>query len=82
MKTIKIDGRELTYRQLNFGHIMLWCQENNQVAWLKVKVHETVGDRKISYIEVKRDWALTFAPEIVPVAKPKKKSMIDLVDAL
>jgi hypothetical protein len=36
----------------------------------------------ISFIEVKKDFAVKFAPEILPTAKEKKKSMLDLVDAL
>ena len=36
----------------------------------------------ISFIEVKRDFAKKFCPEILPVAKPKKLSMLELVNAL
>lgn len=77
----------MNYRTLNIEEIIAWCKENNQVQWIKDKVHETRKDkdgneRAITFIEVKREFAKTFMPEILPVAKPKRKTMLELVDEL
>lgn len=36
----------------------------------------------ISFMELKREFAKEFCPDILPVAKPKKKSMKELIAAL
>jgi hypothetical protein len=83
MNTINVNGKAITYQGLKFEDIIEWCKANNQVAWLKEEVHKTNAKGKaISFIEIKRNFAKAFAPEILPVAKPKKKTMIDLVDEL
>jgi hypothetical protein len=105
MEFIAIKGEPVTYQNLTIEDIIAWCQENDEVMWLKAKVKEKrvrkvypkkegtnkadrtaapVGTKttKISFIELKHDFAEKFCPDILPVAKPKKKSMLDLIDAL
>lgn len=104
MEYIVIKGEPVYYKDLTIEHIIAWCQENEQVPWLKVKVKEKrvrhtyprkengrqdkkaypTGTRttKISFMEVKYDFATRFCPEILPTKKPKKKSMLELVDEL
>lgn len=35
VKTVDIGGTEATYQDLTIDDIILWCQLNNQIAWLK-----------------------------------------------
>lgn len=104
MEFIAIKGEPVYYQDLTIEDIIAWCQENNEVMWLKAKVKEKkvrkvypkkengkqdkkaepIGTKttKISFMELKHDFAEKFCPDILPKAKPKKKSMLDLVDAL
>lgn len=80
----------MDYKKMTFNDIVEWCKANNQVEWLKKKVETPVEDkdkdgnefkRDISFIEIKRDFAEKFMPEIAP-KKTKKPSMKDIVAAL
>lgn len=76
----------MEYRKMKIEDIIEWCKANNQVAWLKDKVHEVKkdkdgNDRAITFVEIKREFCEKFMPDILPVAN-KKKSMIELIDAL
>jgi hypothetical protein len=80
----------MDYKKMTFNDIVEWCKANNQVEWLKKEVETIVVDEKdgveferdISFIEIKRDFAEKFMPEIAPQKKPKKPSMKDIVAAL
>lgn len=81
----------MDYKKLTFNDIVEWCKANNQVEWLKKEVETIVVDedkdgkefeRDITFIEIKRDFAEKFMPEIAPQRKPKKPSMKDIVAAL
>lgn len=81
----------MDYKKMKFNDIVEWCKANNQVEWLKKEVEIIVVDedkdgnefeRDISFIEIKRDFAEKFMPEIAPQRKPKKPTMKDIVAAL
>lgn len=76
----------MDYQHMKIEHIIEWCKKNNQIDWLKETINKTFptedGERRISFIEVKRAFAQKFMPNIIPVAKPKKPSMYDLVNSL
>ena len=78
----------MDYMKMNLDDVIAWCEENNQVNWLKAEARKTKTgkdgkEKKISFIELKRNFALKFMPEIVPVAKTEKKpSMYDRIAAL
>ena len=42
----------------------------------------TVEMRKISFVQIKNDFIDTFMPDLKPVAKAKKPTMYDIVNAL
>ena len=79
----------MNYKTMNFEQVVEWCKENNQLEWLKATVAKTLptkdgkGTRHINFLEVKREFARKFMPEIVPVRKtPKKPSMKEILEAL
>lgn len=78
----------LDYMKMDIDTIIAWCKEHNQVEWLKAAAAKKVvtadgKERNITFIELKREFALKFVPEIVPVAKKEKKpSMFDKIAAL
>ena len=73
----------MDYKKLTFNDIVAWCKANNQVEWLKAEVNKKVGDRDITFIELKKNFAAMFMPEILPVAtKAKKPTMKDIAAAL
>lgn len=67
----------MNYKTMNLDDIVSWCQENNQVEWLKAQ-----GKAKKTFIEIKVNFAKKFMPEIMPKAKEKKPSMYDIINAL
>lgn len=75
----------MNYKTMKFEDILAWCKQNDQTAWLKGKVNEQVKDketgemRDISFIEVKRAFCKMFMPDLVPVEKPKKPTMKDIM---
>ena len=82
----------MNYKSMTVEDIINWCQENNQVEWLKNTMKKTtfifneegeiLKERKITFIELKLEFTKTFMPEIAPKTKPKKKTMYELVEAL
>lgn len=81
----------MDYKHIDFPYIVNWCKENKQTEWLKDVVNSQVpvdkedaskGMRDITFIEVKRIFCEKFMKELLPVAKPKKPSMKDIVNAL
>lgn len=78
----------LDYMKMDIDTIIEWCKENNQVEWLKAaaaqkKIGKDGEERSITFIELKREFALKFVPEIVPVAQKKKgASMFEKIAAL
>lgn len=82
--------KNISYKDMKFTDILNWCVLNGEKAWLAAKLDETrpgkpteeepnPEPRNISYIEVKRDFCEKFFPEKLPVAKPKPKSMRELL---
>lgn len=82
----------MNYQKMNLEDIIAWCKANNQVAWLKAENNKmfpvkdedgnVIGEREISFIELKVDFCKMFMPEIMPKAKPKKPTMKDRINAL
>lgn len=68
---------KLDYKKMNLDDIIDWCVANNEVDWLKKQsaAHKT-------FIEIKVAFAKKFMPEIMPVAKAKKPTMYDKINAL
>jgi hypothetical protein len=77
----------MEYKNMKIEDIIEWCQENNQVDWLKETVNKTFpteveGEvRKISFIELKLEFVRKFIPELAPKAK-EKISMYDRINSL
>lgn len=57
-----------TFKKCNGDDIINWCTDNNQVAWLKVAAADNQN-----FLKLKRAFFEKFAPELIPVAKPKTK---------
>lgn len=86
--------KTLTYRGLNFEDVIKWCQENNQIEWLKAEVDKVIPvegvtskgkpkkARKISLLEVMKNFVEKFRPELIPDKKDKKETFRDLVKKL
>lgn len=77
----------MDFKKMNIEDIIDWCKENGEVAWLKKESQKTFktkdgSTRKISFIEIKRNFAKKFMPAIIPTAKPKKPTMYDLINSL
>lgn len=74
----------MEYQAIKFNDIVEYCKANNQVEWLKKTVTDFEADkgRKITFIELKKEFATKFMPEIAPKAKEKKPSMYDIIASL
>ena len=92
----------MNYKTMSIDDIIIWCQENNQIAWLKeegarkvaCKVYPKVNGkadktqapkietRKITFIQIKKDFVEKFMPEIAPKAKAKEPTMYEKIAAL
>lgn len=77
----------MNYYKTNLDGIIEWCKANNQVEWLKKAAAKTIptetGSRKITFIELKREFFLTFMADKVPVAKKEKQpTMWDKINSL
>ena len=77
----------MDYKKMTINDIIDWCKANNEVEWLKAEVNKTITKdgktRDITFIEIKKDFATKFMPEILPVpTKAKKPTMKDLIAAL
>ena len=80
-------AKKYDYKKMNLDDIIEYCQDNNQIKWLKeiaknaYKTEE--GEyRDITFIELKLAFCKKFMPEIMPVAKPKQPTMIQRIEAL
>lgn len=74
----------MNYNTMKIEDIIKWCQDNNEVAWLKETASKTFTneegkERRISFIELKIEFVKKFMPEIAPKAGPKKPSMYDII---
>lgn len=67
----------MDYKTMSIEDIINWCQENNQVAWLKAQ-----AKNKPSFFIIKKAFVEKFMPEIKPVAKEKEPTMWDKIAAL
>lgn len=77
----------MDYKHLKIEDIIAWCKANNQVEWLKAEVNKTITKdgktRDITFIEIKKDFATMFMPDILPKKTVEKKpTMKDLINAL
>lgn len=82
----------MNYKTMGIDEVIEWCKENNQVEWLKktaakkyYTINKDTGEkkaRKITFIELKAEFVDKFMPEIKPVAKPKKPTMYEMIEAL
>lgn len=85
------EKKALTYRGLTFEQVIEWCQENNQIEWLKAECERMVPvegltkkgkprkPRKISMLEVMKNFVETFRKDLIPEEKPKKDTFRDKV---
>lgn len=74
----------MNFKKMKIEDIIDYCKKNNEVAWLKEevkKVNKKNGER-VRFFEIKLAFCEKFMPEIVPVAKPKKKNMYEIIDEL
>lgn len=88
------EKKTLTYRGLTFDDVVEWCKENNQIDWLKAECERLIPvegttkkgkpkkARKISLLEVMKDFVETFRKDLIPEEKPKKDTFRDLVKNL
>lgn len=58
----------MDYKALNYEAIENWCFENGKEDWLEARID-------LSFMALKYEFAKTFMPEILPVAKPKPLTM-------
>lgn len=76
----------MDYKTMNINDIVEWCKANNETEWLKKEASKTFTKdgktRRITFIEIKKDFVEKFMPEIAPKAKEKKPTMFDLIAAL
>lgn len=69
--------------------IIEYCKEKGEVDWLKACINEAVEpdkrgrNRKKSFIELRKEFAVKFMPEFAPKYETKNKpSMYDIINAL
>lgn len=67
----------MDYKTMTIDDIIAWCKANNQVDWLKAKAADKPG-----FLSLKKAFASTFMPEIIPVAKKKAPTMWDKIASL
>lgn len=72
----------MDYKTMKLDDIINWCKANNQVAWLKAEAAKTIGERRITFIELKKAFVDKFMPEIAPKAAKKAPTMFDKIAAL
>lgn len=92
-KAEKKENKTLEYRGLTFEDVIKWCQENNQIEWLKAecerrkpvegltKKGKPKKPRKISMLEVMKNFVEQFRPELIP-EKEEKETFRDKVRKL
>ena len=75
-------------KDIDFEFIKEYCVDNGHVDWLKKLAKSKVPNdkngvkRRISFIEIRNEFTKKFFPALVPVAKPKKKSIYDIIEEL
>lgn len=81
----------MTYKEMTIDYIIDWCKENNQIEWLKAENAKTFPvegttkkgkpkkPRKITLLEIKRNFVEKFMPELLPQEKPKKETFRDKI---
>lgn len=86
--------KPISYAGLTFEDIIKWCQENNRIEWLKTECARTFPvegltkkgkpkkDRKISQLEVMKNFVYTFMPDKIPPKKEKTDTFRDIVNKL
>lgn len=77
----------MDYKTMTVNDIIEWCKANNQVEWLKKVASTPIEEegkpaRKITFIELKYNFADKFMKEILPPKKPKKPTMFELIENL
>ena len=59
-----------TYKKCNGDDIVNWCIANKETEWLK-----SAATDNQNFLKLKRAFFEKFAPELIPVAKPKSKPL-------
>ena len=71
---------KLNYKTMNINDIIDYCIANNEQEWLKrVALRENGKGKKPNFFVIKKAFCEKFMPEIIPTAKPKAKTMYDLI---
>ena len=66
-----------TFKKCNGDDIIKWCEDNNQVAWLKAAAADNQN-----FLKLKRAFFEKFLPEIIPQPKPKTKPFRQRIENL
>lgn len=71
---------------INLEIIIDYCKEHGQIAWLKAEIEREVPPdkngrpRKLSFIELRKAFAIKFMPQFAPKYESKRrKSMYELI---
>ena len=67
----------LVQKTCNMAQIILWCQENGKIEWLKA----TCLNRP-AFFTIKKAFFTAFMPEAMPKKKEKQTTIFDLIEAL
>ena len=62
----------MDFQKLNYEQIEDWCFTNGKEDWLEEQL-----EANTPFIQLKRNFAKKFMPEIIPTAQPKKPTMLD-----
>lgn len=66
-----------TYKKCTGENIVEWCKANDKVSWLKIAAADNGN-----FLNLKRAFFQEFFPELIPVAKPKKKPLWQTIENL
>ena len=66
------------YKTCKYTDIKAWCLANDKKDWLK----ETARTCDKKFFKLRDKFFSTYAPEKMPVAKPKARNMWDDIEAL
>jgi hypothetical protein len=70
----------MDYKTMKFADVVEWCKANNQIKWLK---EYKEANPNLSFLALKKAFAIKFMPEIIPTATAKKQpTMAEIIDAL
>lgn len=67
----------LVYKSCKMDDIIAWCSANGKVEWLKA-----ICVAKPQFFTIKKSFFEAFMPDAIPVKKPKKATIYDIVEAL